>query len=150
MRRFLSGLFAKPITRRRKSAGWVADSVERCESRVVLSANAIARGVATAAVPANFAGTWEINGNAAQVLSLAQDGSKVVGTFAVTNILAANVKGSVNGASMTLKSKFLLGQDKIRMRLDIVQITPTTFSGVGIMKAKGELPLSQPFAGVKI
>lgn len=68
MRVFLRGLLVAANHRRRKSAGWVSDSVAGFESRVMLSANGVSKVVATAAVPANFGGTWEINGNPSQTL----------------------------------------------------------------------------------
>lgn len=134
------GLFGSPSVRRRKSSGGLLSRVEGCESRVVLSANAVAKGVATAAVPANFAGTWTLTsqfGTGEAVIT--QEGAAVEASIDL-GIPGGELEagGKAVGDKLKLKAKGEFQGQPAKGKVRGTLTDATHFSGFAKVKLAGQ------------
>lgn len=136
MKRYLPGLFSQSLPRRRKSNGGLSSSLEGCESRVVLSAKAIA----TAAPPADFAGTWTLTsqfGTGEAVIT--QEGSAVEAQIDL-GIPGGTLEagGKVIGQKLKLKAKGEFQGQPAKGKVRGELTSPTQFNGFAKVKLAGQ------------
>lgn len=135
MRRVLLGLFAQPLPRRRKSNG-LSKWLELCEPRVVMSAKAIA----TAAPPANFAGTWTLTsqfGTGEAVIT--QEGSAVEADIDL-GIPGGTLEagGKAIGQKLKLKAKGEFQNQPAKGKVRGTLTDDTHFDGFAKVKLAGQ------------
>lgn len=126
-------------------------AVNELESRVVLSASALGGGVSPAkGAPANYSGSWKIDGFPTFVLTLSETGSKVTGTFS-GNLGASTfyytVRGHVHGEAMSIKGKGQANAQASKMNMHVSLTTPVHFAGTGVTKTSGISSGPQPVTG---
>ena len=135
MRRVLSGLFSQPLSRRRKSSG-LSKWLEGCEPRVVMSAKAIA----TAAPPANFAGTWTLTsqfGTGEAVIT--QEGAEVEADIDL-GIPGGTLEagGKAIGQKLKLKAKGEFQNQPAKGKVRGTLTDATHFNGFAKVKLAGQ------------
>lgn len=162
-------------TRRRRVSSSFSDSLNRLESRHLLSGATAPMPAEVAVVeqqqtpvsvsssdtvspvavpPEDFAGTWEINGDSELVLTLGQTGNKVngtfVGTFEMFEYANYTVKGKVKGDGMKLVAKGTYNGLKSKIKANVSLTDPSEFSGTFTVHTKNSPTESGPFAGTKV
>jgi len=156
---------------RRRSTSVLANSVEACEVRMLLSAGAIyplevpvsqvesssiAEAPSPSASSSDYSGTWMMGTGGTLILSLSGDPSapKAKGTFTNPYFSGAKFKGKITGTELegVIRGRATLGAQTGRSRIELsVHLTDSThFSGTTHAIFKGNDFGVGPITGTKV